>query len=454
MLVKKGMIFCFLSICIALGAINSSNAQSFNDLSPNYWAYNSIQSLSEQNILTGYQDMTFKPNNPVTRAEFATMIVKALGKDNTSPSSTYDFNDVSNYFWGYDNIQRAYSSGLIKGFPDGSFRPNAYITKAEVLAILSSALTNDYMTNAEADDILKSFYDGNQVPSWARVSVAKTVRANIAVNYPQPNFLSPLKKATRAEVAIMLFNLRNVTGMGGYTPQQTTQQSYQNQPYQNQNNQQQQSVNVQQVSENLASGGVNQVVLRGNIATIEENSVIPTVLETPVDSEIAQVGDAVLLRVSQNVTTNQGTLLIPAGSRIMGAISSVVPAKLGNRNASMNINFTSLQLPNNKTFPIQASIATDTGMIQAGSAKSSVGKGLLKVAGGAGAGAVLGTALGAITGKTGKGAIYGTAIGGGLGTLGAVLQQGGAIKLPSGEPVFIKLQSPLSVDLTTGNVIP
>jgi hypothetical protein len=448
MLTKKSLVYWFLSICIAISMTSSMNAQGFNDLNSGYWAYNSIQSLSEQNILTGYQDMTFKPNNPVTRAEFATMIIKALGKDSVAPSSSYDFSDVSNYFWGYGNIQRAYSSGLIKGFPDGTFRPNAYITKAEVLAILSSALTNDYMTNAEADDILKSFYDGNQVPSWAKVPVAKAVRANVAVNYPQQNFLSPQKRATRAEVAEMLFNLRSVLGIG-YVPQQQAQQSTQYQ-----NSQQQQPVNVQQVSESLASGGVNQVILRGNIATIQENSVIPTVLETSVSSELAKVGDTVIARVSQNVSTSQGTVLIPAGSKIIGAISYVEPAKFANRNASMNINFTILQLTNGQTFPLQASVATETGTIQAGSIKSNLGKGLLKTAGGAGAGAVLGTALGAITGKTGKGAIYGTAIGGGLGALGAVLQQGGAIVLPSGEPLFIKLQSPLSLDLTTGHVVP
>ncbi len=447
MLTKKNLVCYLVSAGIAFSVFNSVNAQNFSDLNSGYWAYNSIQALSEQNILTGYQDMTFKPNNPVTRAEFATMIVKALGRDNVAPSNMYDFNDVSNYFWGYDNIQRAYSAGLIKGFPDGSFRPNAYITKAEVLAILSSALTNDYMTNAQADEILKSFYDGYKVPSWAKVPVAKAVRANIAVNYPQPNFLSPQKRATRAEVAEMLFNLRNNLGIG-YMPQQQAMQPSQSQSYQ------QQPVNVQQVTESLATGGVNQVVLKGNIATIQENSVIPTILETPISSELAKVGDTVIVRVSENVSTSQGTVLIPAGSKIIGTISLVEPAKYANRNASMNITFNTLQLTNGQTFPLQASVATETGMIQAGSMKSTLGRGLLKTAGGAGAGAVLGTALGAITGKTGKGAIYGTAIGGGLGALGAILQQGGAIILPSGEPLFIKLQNPLSVDLSTGNVVP
>ncbi|EKE02550.1 MAG: S-layer region-like protein [uncultured bacterium] len=440
-------------------------AAEFSDLKSDYWAYDSVQALSQQGILSGYADSSFRPNNPVTRAEFATMIVKSLGKESIPIGQEFGFKDVSRSFWAYDTIQRAYDLGLIRGFPDNTFKPYAYITKTEVLAILSSAAQLGYLSQSEAQQILNRYYDASRVANWAVVPVAKSVKAGLAVNYPQPNFLMPEKRATRAEVAVMLQNLRRNLGMEAPVqqaqqpafPQPGYQQPVQQNPYQvpqqSYQQQTQQPASVEQISQYAADGGISNVILRGSIATVESNSVIPTQVETPLSSEIANVGDTVVLRVPNSVTTSQGTLLIPAGSRISGKIIAVTPAKHANRNARINIDFNSITLPSGQSFPLQASVATETGLLEAGSMKASIGEGLLKTAIGAGSGAALGTALGAITGSTGKGAIYGTAIGGGLGVVGAVLQRGGAIEIPSGEPLFIKLERPLSIDVRTGIIV-
>ncbi|MFH0702587.1 MAG: S-layer homology domain-containing protein [bacterium] len=435
----------FITFILLFSFINFSSllvlAQNFLDLKPDYWAYNPIQALSMQNILSGYSDNTFRPENPVTRAEFATMIVKTLDKENMPIERRVGFTDVSSSFWAYDNIQKAVNLGLIKGFPDQTFKPYEYITKSQALAILSTTIQTGYLSESEAKNILSRFYDENRVPKWAIIPVAKAVKADLAVNYPQPNFLMPEKKVSRAEVAAMLYNLREKIGLSQI-------------PQQAQSIQQPVTTTIDQISQAAAGGATADIMLKGSIATIQANSVIPTELETPVSSEIASVGDPVILKVPRNITTSQGILLIPTGSRIEGKIISVTPAKLANRNASMNIKFNSITFPSGQKFPLQASVATETGLIEAGSLKEKIGKGLLTTIVGAGSGAALGTALGAITGSVGKGAIYGTAIGGGLGAVGAVLAHGGAIQIPSGEPLFIKLDSPLSVDTTSGTVIP
>jgi len=435
----------FIVLIMLLSFLNSglmpALAENFYDVSPNYWAYQSIQALSQQNIISGYSDNTFRPDNPVTRAEFATMIIKSLNKEGMPIARRADFSDVPSSFWAYDNIQRAYGLGLISGFPNGTFGPSGYITKAEVLAILSKTVQDGALSESDARSILSRFYDANRVPGWAIIPVAKAVKANLAVNYPQPNFLMPEKSATRAEVAAMLSNLRQSQGLA--------QPSVSQQPPR----QIQQPATVEQISEAVAGSTGNQVILRGSVATIEQNSVIPTTLETPISSEVASVGDLVVVNVNKNIATTQGNLLIPAGSRINGVITEAVPAKFANRNAKIAINFNSITLPSGRTYPLQASVATESGAIEAGSLKSKIGKGVLTTIVGAGSGAALGTALGAITGKTGKGAIYGTAIGGGLGVVGGILAQGGEIKIPRGEPLFIKLNAPLSVDLSTGNII-
>jgi len=440
----------FISFCITIMYLLPALAAGFNDVQSDYWAYGPIQSLAQQNIITGYLDNTFRPDNPVSRAEFATMIIKAINRENTPVTSTFNFKDLSSSFWAYNNIQRAYSLGLISGFPGRLFKPNDYILRVEVISILSKASQSGLMSDTEAGEILNKYYDAAKIPEWAVISVAKAAKSNLIVNYPQPNFLMPQKRATRAEVAAMLYNLRLALGLT--QPSVTMQQPSVITP------QQQATTSgytaVDQISQAAAGGATANILLQGSIATIQQNSIIPTTLETPVSSEISTVGDPVTLNVSQNITTKQGVLLIPAGSKICGSITEVIPAKFGNRNAKMSINFNKITLPSGCSYPLSASIATETGSIEAGSLKSSVLKGVLTTIGGAGAGAALGTALGAITGKTGKGAIYGTAIGGGLGAVGAVIASGGAIKIPSGEPVFIKLNTPLTVDIRTGTIIP
>ncbi|MDD3012650.1 MAG: S-layer homology domain-containing protein [Candidatus Gastranaerophilales bacterium] len=434
----------FISFCIIIMHFLPVQAAGFNDVQSEYWAYGPIQSLGQQNIITGYLDNTFRPDNPVSRAEFATMMIKAINRENTPVISTCNFKDLSPSFWAYNNIQRAYSLGLISGFPGKLFKPNDYILKVEVIAILSKAIQSGLMSETEAREILNKYYDSASIPAWAMMSVAKAVKANLIVNYPQPNFLMPQKRATRAEVATMLYNLRLALGLT--QPSVAVQQPSAALPSC--------PTTVDQISQAAAGGATANILLQGEIAIIQQNSVIPTTLVSPISSEISSIGDPVTLNVSQNITTTQGVLLIPAGSQICGTVTEVIPAKFGNRNAKLTINFNKITLPSGCSYPLSASIATESGSIEAGSLKGQVLKGLLTTIGGAGAGAALGTALGAITGKTGKGAIYGTAIGGGLGAVGAVMASGGAIKIPSGEPVFIKLNTPLTVDTRTGTIIP
>jgi len=441
----------FISFCLTVMYFLPALAAGFNDVQPDYWAYGPIQSLAQQNIITGYLDNTFRPDNPVSRAEFATMIIKTINRENCPVTSTFNFRDLSPSFWAYNNIQRAYSLGLISGFPGNLFKPNDYILKVEVISILSKATQSGLLSDTEAREILNKYYDAARIPEWAIMSIAKAAKSNLIVNYPQPNFLMPQKRASRAEVAAMLNNLRLASGLtqppvAVQQPSTTIQQPQATTPTY--------STIVNQVSQAAASGATTNIILQGEIATIQQNSIIPATLATPISSEIASIGDSIILNVSQNITTNQGVLLIPAGSSICGSITEVIPAKYANRNAKITINFNKITLPSGCSYPLSASIATESGSIEAGSIKGQVLKGLLTTIGGAGAGAALGTALGAITGKTGKGAIYGTAIGGGLGAVGAVLASGGAIKIPSGEPVFIKLNIPLTVDTRTGTIIP
>jgi hypothetical protein len=95
----------------------------FSDVPSSYWGYAAISSLGSQGIVSGYPDGTFKPDNQITRAEFATLLVKALGLNTTGTTGT--FTDVASDDWYYNSVNTAVYAGLASGTGDNLFAPNA-----------------------------------------------------------------------------------------------------------------------------------------------------------------------------------------------------------------------------------------------------------------------------------------------------------------------------------------
>jgi hypothetical protein len=114
-----------------------SNSTSFSDIQ-NHWARLFITALAERRILNGYPDRTFRPNNSVTRAEFAAIIAKVF----TQPSKRayVPFTDVPTNHWAANAIKGAYETGFLSGYPDRTFRPNHRIARGDVLVALVNGL--------------------------------------------------------------------------------------------------------------------------------------------------------------------------------------------------------------------------------------------------------------------------------------------------------------------------
>ena len=114
----------------------AEKTRSFTDLSDSYWAYAAIMELLEAGILTGYPDGSFKPEKSVNRAEFATMIVKGMGLTADEDSSDTGFKDLPQGFWALGSIQTCVQKGYVNGMPGGIFQPTGNITGAQLAAIL------------------------------------------------------------------------------------------------------------------------------------------------------------------------------------------------------------------------------------------------------------------------------------------------------------------------------
>ncbi|MBD0385660.1 MAG: DUF1565 domain-containing protein [Nostoc sp. C3-bin3] len=171
----------------------------FKDVPANYWAKAYIEALASQNIIAGFPDGTFKPNDPVTRAQFATIITKAL----TPPTkrAAIKFKDVPSNFWANAAIQSAYQSEFVSGYPDGTFKPQQQIPRVQALVALANGLgltTND-------QNVLSFYTDAAQIPNYAIAPVAAATARQLVVNYPTAKQLNPNREATRAEVAAFVY---------------------------------------------------------------------------------------------------------------------------------------------------------------------------------------------------------------------------------------------------------
>ncbi|MDZ8187023.1 MAG: S-layer homology domain-containing protein [Nostoc sp. ChiSLP02] len=173
----------------------------FSDIQ-NHWAKGSVLAAAERNILKGYPDGTFRPNAPVNRAEFAAIIFVGLPKQPPSrPGVT--FVDVPANYWAVKAIAEAYQTNYLSGYPNGMFKPNELILRVQALTALASGL--NYGVTGDPINTLKKYYDDfGQIPSYATRAIAAATEKRIVVNYPDIKRLQPNQNVTRGEIAAFI----------------------------------------------------------------------------------------------------------------------------------------------------------------------------------------------------------------------------------------------------------
>ena len=191
----------------------AANLQMFPDVPNGYWASCEIDKLATNDVVVGYPDRLFKPSRNISRAEFATMLVKGLDKDMYSCTPEKLFSDVPENHWANSAITVAVHQDLLKGYPNGTFQPNHNVTRAEALCALSKGVKCPEMDKCKAQEILSKYCDGNTVPEWAQIPIAIALDKGALNNSPNPDKIAPFKDATRADIAAMLQNIRVGAGI-------------------------------------------------------------------------------------------------------------------------------------------------------------------------------------------------------------------------------------------------
>jgi len=175
--------------------------KSFEDMTK-HWAKADVELLASKLIVQGKSATNFAPDQSITRAEFSALLVRSLGlKEN---SSGLTFKDVDAKAWYAGVVGAAVKAGLIEGFEDGSFRPDAQITREQVAVMITRALTmTGKLEKAGKVDVAAKFNDGASIHAWAKDAVGISAAAGILQGNAKQMFV-PAQNATRAEATAIL----------------------------------------------------------------------------------------------------------------------------------------------------------------------------------------------------------------------------------------------------------
>ncbi len=187
---------------------------SFPDVPPDYWARPFVEGLAKRGIAVGSPDGTFRPDQLVTRAEYAVLVQKAFEQQESR--SAIAFTDVPSTLWATPAIDAAVKQGFLKGYPDGSFQPNKQIPRFQVLLSLANGL--GLPSPDKPEEVVTLFQDSDRIPKWAVPAVGTAAESNIVVNHPNLDQLRPDQPITRAEAAALVYQALVASGKAESIP--------------------------------------------------------------------------------------------------------------------------------------------------------------------------------------------------------------------------------------------
>jgi hypothetical protein len=284
-----------------------------------HWARPFIEALAAENILSGYSDRTFRPDQPVTRAQFAAMIEQAFDENNLQLPRKFD-SEAADY-WASRDFTNGRSSNR-------QLRLSDQLSKVQVLVALANGLRL-YPTGSVANTL--NFYtDASQIPEYARDSVAAATQKGIVVNYPDVADLEPSKAVTRADVAAFIYQALVNEGVLAPISSRMEASEYivQVTPRNNQatnNRSSNQATNNRSSNQATNNRSSNQATNNRNTRTVQYKVSRGTAINVEYqmsDKVIVAPGETrtMTLLVAEDIKNSRGEILIPKDSEIEGEI--------------------------------------------------------------------------------------------------------------------------------------
>ncbi|MBF4693505.1 S-layer homology domain-containing protein [Fusibacter ferrireducens] len=194
-----------ISMCIPAFATTNTDEIIFSDIDSTHYAYNAIKTMKTYGIINGYPDGTFRPNNTVTRVEFATMMVKAL-KLQINLNATSSFSDMNTETWAIPYVEAA--KNFLTGYTTATgytFKPHQASVREDMAVALIKALGK----NTDTETVLSLYADQNGISNNLRAFVAAAINNNLMIGETigTQRYFYPQRSLTRAEAASLLMNV-------------------------------------------------------------------------------------------------------------------------------------------------------------------------------------------------------------------------------------------------------
>ena len=153
---------------------NSTQSNSLSDVTRGQWFNHAVSTLSSMGIVKGHNDGTFAPNAPITRAEFSAIAARFDDKNRDTSSK---FTDIASH-WAKNEIGIAANKGWINGYPDGTFRPNQYITRAEAMTLVNRVLNRLPENSSDLLDSMIKWPDNSDASAWYYLAVQEATNSH------------------------------------------------------------------------------------------------------------------------------------------------------------------------------------------------------------------------------------------------------------------------------------
>ena len=205
----KKIITLMMLVCMLLAAAPAAVAEGgdlpFTDVKAGKWYYAAVKTVYDEGIMNGKTKTTFDPTAPMTRAELVTTLARVACVNVDGAADNLAFKDTKKSAWYAPYVGWGVSAGLVKGYEDNTFRPNAPINRQELATLIVRFI--DYMeARVEADSPVKSFADEEKIPKWAKQYVEELRKTGLMKGDTAGRF-NPASSATRAEVAQIVTRL-------------------------------------------------------------------------------------------------------------------------------------------------------------------------------------------------------------------------------------------------------
>lgn len=203
----KRIIGIILIVVLSLSSISFAEDNVFSDLPESHWAYDAVMTMTELGIISGYDDGTFRPNAPISRAEFATVMVKALGLEPKFDAQS-SFVDMGDDHWVVPYVEAAKS--YLTGFSSSAglkFKPDEAAVREDMAVAILKA--KGYEINESDVDYLEGYADQNEISSGLLKYVGSAIKHDIMVGSVENGnkHFNPVSQLTRAEAAVLLLKV-------------------------------------------------------------------------------------------------------------------------------------------------------------------------------------------------------------------------------------------------------